>query len=241
MQPTSPASLGLPLRRGPVRFAVGAPEGLSSNSWRFWTHKGHAYLACRDNFQNMTVSLHASGRWRMAFTHQAVQQNPRLVPPCSDRAWEVWNEPPPTLPDTVITFRLLFFTSELAVRPDQRPTKTWKDTVFIEAAPPDSGLLTVVTFSVTKDDPELRHDSQPSVRLASLPLNEGRRVQLVAHREPVADHAIAIGRARDAVLAQATAQGIAVPDEGYLYLFGNQHDGARCITGARAKADSPLG
>ena len=124
---------------------------------------------------------------------------------------------------------------------DQRQPKMWKDTVFIEAAPPDSGVLTVVTFFVTKDDPELRHDSQPSVRLASLPLNEGRRAQLVAHGEPVADHARAIGRARDAVLAQATAQGIAVPDEGYLYFFGNQPDGARCLTGARAKAGSQLG
>jgi hypothetical protein len=189
----------------------------------------------------MKVSLHASGRWRMAFTHQAVQQNPRLVPPCSDRAWEVWNEPPPTLPDTVIAFRLLFFTSELAVRPGQRLTKTWKDTVFIEAALPDSGRLNVVTFVVTKDDPDLRHDSQAGVRLASLPLNEGRRAQLVAHGEPVADHSTAIGRAREAALAQATAKGIAVPDEGYLYLFGNEPDGARSIVEVRLKADSPLG
>ena len=136
--------------------------------------------------------------------------------------------------------RLLFFTSELAVRPGQRLTKTWKDTVFIEAAPPDSGLLNVVTFVVTKDDQDL-HDSQASVRLASLPLIEGRRAQLVAHGEPIADHAIAIGRARDAVLAQATAKGVAVPDEGYLYLFGNQPDGARSIAGVRLKADSPLG
>jgi hypothetical protein len=122
----------------PIRFAVGPPDGLTSNSWRFWTtSSGDAYLACRDNFQNMKVSLHASGRWRMAFTSEALAKNPALVPAGANRAWEVWDEPPPVLPDTVVAFRLIFPTIELAVKPEQRTTKQWRNTVFIESAPPD--------------------------------------------------------------------------------------------------------
>ena len=94
--PIPPAAAGLPFRTGPIRFAVGAPDGLSSNSWRFWTERsGDAYLACRDNFQNMKVSLQASGRWRMAYTAEAVAENPARVPPAENRAWEVWDEPQP--------------------------------------------------------------------------------------------------------------------------------------------------
>ena len=28
----------LPIRKGPVRFAVGSPEGLTSNSWTLWAN-----------------------------------------------------------------------------------------------------------------------------------------------------------------------------------------------------------
>jgi hypothetical protein len=43
-----------------------AADGMSSNSWRFWTEPaGDAYLACRDNFKEGKLSLHTSGRWRM--------------------------------------------------------------------------------------------------------------------------------------------------------------------------------
>jgi hypothetical protein len=232
----SPPNLGLPLTVGPVRFAVGSPDGLTSNSWRFWTtSSGDAYLACRDNFQNMKVSLHASGRWRMAFTSEALAENPALVPAEANRAWEVWDEPPPVLPDTVVAFRLIFPTSELAVKPEQRTTKQWRDTLFIESAPPDSGKLTVVTLFVTVGDPELRHESEPSFRLASLELINGRRAQLVAHADPELDMPNLIASSRTKALERANSAGIDVPDEGYLYLFGNQPDGTRFIVGARAR------
>jgi hypothetical protein len=43
----------------------------------------------------MKVSLQASGRWRMAYTAEAVAKNPAQVPPAENRAWEVWDEPQP--------------------------------------------------------------------------------------------------------------------------------------------------
>lgn len=226
---------GMPYRTGPVRFAVGSPHGLSSNSWRFWTTRtGDAYLACRDNFQNMKVSLHVSGRWRMAFTEEAVKDNPALVPPEADRAWEVWDEPPPFMPDAVAAFSLIFLTSELAVEPSQRDPRKWEGTTFIEAAPADSGKLTAVTLFITLGDRELRHASEPSFRLASLDLIDGRRAQLLAHADPELDQPQKIVALRQAVAAAAEEKSLPYPPGGYVYFFGKHSDGRRSIVGARA-------
>jgi hypothetical protein len=52
----TPSDFGFPLREGPVKFAVGPPDGLTSNTWRFWTTvNGDIYLACRDNFKEAKV------------------------------------------------------------------------------------------------------------------------------------------------------------------------------------------
>jgi hypothetical protein len=75
---------------------VAAANGMSSNSWRFWTERtGDAYLACRDNFKEAKVSLHTSGRWRMGWDANAVAKNPALLDSGQDRAWEKWEQPPP--------------------------------------------------------------------------------------------------------------------------------------------------
>ena len=175
----------LPIRKGPVRFAVGPPDGLSSNSWNLWSNrKGDLYVACRDNFKEAKVSLHASGRWRMGFTTEALAKNPNLLRVEEDRAWEVWDKPPTQLPNATIAFRLFFPTSELAVRPDQRQPEQWREVVFIEPAPPGSGKMTALTLFVTNGDVEPDHESEPSFRLASLAIGENLFAQLVAHAEP---------------------------------------------------------
>ncbi|HED04359.1 MAG TPA: hypothetical protein ENI60_06295 [Candidatus Fraserbacteria bacterium] len=181
------SQFGPPKTSGPVRFAVGPPDGLTSNAWRFWTTKqGDVYIACRDNFKEAKVSLHASGRWRMGFTTEAIYKNPQLVPADVNRAWEIWDEPPASLPNTIVAFRLIFPTSELAVRPEQRPVKIWKNVLYIEAAP--SGKVMVVTLFVTVNAPTLRHESEPSICLASLDIGNARQAQFVAHSEPEGDY-----------------------------------------------------
>jgi hypothetical protein len=133
----------LPIRKGPVRFAVGPPNGLTSNSWTLWANrKGDVYISCRDNFKEAKVSLHASGRWRMGFTSAALAKNPNLVPLEGNRAWEVWDQPPPQLPNVTIAFRLYFPTSELAVRPEQRQPDQWRSIARPSSTPvhPMAGL-----------------------------------------------------------------------------------------------------
>lgn len=77
-----PPTLQVPIRKSPLRFAVGRPDGASSNSWKLWTvPAGDVYVACRDNFRDMKVSLHASGRWRLGFTERAINGRPDLLTP----------------------------------------------------------------------------------------------------------------------------------------------------------------
>jgi hypothetical protein len=154
----------LPLIDKPARFAVGDPNGMTSNSWRVWVERGsEVYIACRDNFTDTKVSLHASGRWRMGFTNEAIKKRPDLVQPSENRAWEVWAKPLETLPRTTTAFHLYFPTSELAVDVSQRVGKKWREVVYLEAAPAEK--VTTVTLFITNGDIKLRHESEPSFLL----------------------------------------------------------------------------
>lgn len=234
MKPNITASqLGLPLLKGPVRFAVGPPDGLTSNAWRMWTSKhGDIYIACRDNFKEAKVSLHASGRWRMGFTTDAISKNPQLLLPDTNRAWDVWDEPPTSLPDSVVAFQLIFPTSELAVRPEQRQAKLWDRVLHIESAPP--GKVTIITLFITKGAPMLKHEFEPSFCLVSLAIGNDRRAQLIAHTDPSdgLDDFVEKGVAK--ARKQAESAGVKIPQEGYFYLFGQRDNGCRFIIGARA-------
>lgn len=224
----------LPLKVGPVRFAVGPPNGLTSNAWRIWTEKtGDIYVACRDNFKEVKVSLHASGRWRIGFTTEAVAKNTSLLACDENRAWEVWDQPPKSLPETVVAFQLLFPTSELAVRPEQRVSSKWAKVIHIEAAPP--GKLTILTLFITVGDIIPRHESEPSFCLASLDIGNGRRAQLIVHGDPEGEWPDIIERSVAEARSQADSNGIAIPDEAYGYFFGHRENGSRFIVGARLK------
>ncbi len=166
----------LPTRKREVRFAVGLPNGLTSNSWKVWANKkGDIYIACRDSFKQARVSLHVSGRWRMGFTTEALKEDPSLLHPGENRVWEVWDRPPRAFPNTTIAFRLYFPTAELAVLPEQRPVDEWREVIFIEPAPPGTGKLTALTLFVTDGDVEPRHEFEFELSLGLL----GNRTQHV--------------------------------------------------------------
>jgi len=201
-------NLDLPVRNRPVRFAVGPPDGITSNSWKCWTEKSGVYIACRDNFQQAKVSLHTCGRWRMGFTREAIKKHPGFIPADRNRAWRVWDEPPAQLPDTVLAFRLIFLTSELAVNPAQRPAKKWANVIFIEAAPAGSGKMVVASLFVTKEDRLVRHQTEPSLWLASLEMGDGRRAQLVVHGDAEGEFPQIVDRGVREARSQAERAGI---------------------------------
>lgn len=223
----------LPRRVGPVRFAVGGADGMTSNSWRFWIKNGDVYIKCRDNFTEAKVSLHASGRWRMGFTTEAINKDPSLLRFDQNRAWEVWDRPPTSLPETIPAFRLVFLSSELAVKPEQRLSHNWKDVIYIEPGPP--GKLTMLTLFITRGEANLNHASQPSFCLASLDIGAGLRAQLVAHGEVEECWPEIVNQGLIAGRTQTEGHNIDIPCGAYCYFFGNLPDASRFIIGARFK------
>lgn len=221
----------LPRTEGPVRFAVGPPDGLTSNSWRLWVKNGDVYIKCRDNFTETKVSLHASGRWRMGFTTEAINKDPSLLRFSQNRAWDVWDRPPGSVLNPIPAFRLIFLSSELAVKPEQRLSQNWKDVIHIEAGPP--GKLSMLTLFITQGDINLSHSSQPSFCLASLDLGGSLRAQLVVHGELEGDWPNAIKEGLTAGRRQTEGHGIDIPDGAYCYFFGQLSDSSRFLIGAR--------
>jgi len=225
--------VNLPVTQRELRFAVGHPEGLTSNSWRMWaTDKGDVYLACRDSFTDAKVSLHTSGRWRVGFTTEAVKKRPALAGSSRNRAWNVWDEPPPVQPNVVRAFHLVFLTSELAVRPEQRATGIWKKPmVLIE--PPPAGKMVLATLFITRDQPPLRHESEPSQCLAFLEIGNGRHAQLVAHGESEGDLPEWLALRMAETHAKAVAAGVRPTADTYAYFCAEKGDATRFIIGAR--------
>jgi hypothetical protein len=224
----------IPIRKDAVRFAVGDPEGLTSNSWRIWaSRKGDIYIACRDNFKEAKVSLHASGRWRISLTTEAISKNDSLISPEENRALEVWDKPTESLPNTVTAFRIIFPRSELAVKPENRIREVWRHVIFVEAAPP--GKVTVMTIFVTNTNEQvsLRHESEPSFCLASLDIGDGRRVQLIAHCESEGNIQDIISKSVERARLQCQQASTQIPKGAYGYFFGRQDDGCRFLVGAR--------
>jgi hypothetical protein len=230
----------LPILDEPVRFAVGDPNGVTSNSWRVWAEKNdELYIACRDSFTETKVSLHASGRWRMGFTTQAIAKNPNLMPENGNRAWEVWDRPNETLPKTITAFHLYFVTSELAVTQEQRVGKKWKGVHFIEAGP--VGKITTVTLFITRGDCDPVHESEPSFVLASFGLTDGRYAKIVAHGDPYGFLPELIEASVSEAWRALAEKDIAVPATAFSYFFGHRENGARFIVGARMRRNGPIG
>lgn len=229
----------LPLHNKPARFAVGNPAGVSSNAWRVWAKKRDLYIACRDNFRETKVSLHASGRWRMGFTSEAVSKQPHLIAENQNRAWDVWDAPAEDLPSPIAAFHLVFATSELAVHPEQRRSSDWKRVIFIEAAP--AGKVTVGTLFVTDTNALVRHETEPSFVLARWSLGGSRWAQLVMHGEAEGALPQLIASSVSSARTQTLAKGIHIPSGAYAYFLGHRETGVRFLVGAKAGVGAVAG
>jgi hypothetical protein len=217
----------LPVKNKPARFAVGDRNGLTSQSWRVWTKKkSELYIACRTHFDEFKVSLHSEGGWRLGLTKEAIRKRPDLLAsPNDDRAWDVWNIPCETLPQTTVAFHLYFPSSELTVPLAQRTGKLWKDVIFIEPGPP--GRMRVLTLFITRGDIMPGYGSEPSFTLASFEMTNGY-AKLIAHADPDNQEWL------NGLMSSARQAGAPThPPEDFLYIGGRCHDGSRFIVGVR--------
>lgn len=217
-----------------IRFAVGKPSGLTSNSWKIWSHTdpkhevGAVYITCRDNFNEVKVSLHPSGRWRIGFTQEALDKNPNIGSIDDDRAWEVWDRPIEQIPDVTIAYRLIFHSGSIRVKPLQRNTKLWKKPlIYIEDPPSDK--LTIVTVFIAKGNKKLSHSTEKSYVIAIFELGNNLFAHVVAHAEKMGTMENTLSTALRAAILDCTKKGIDIEENYYAYFHGNMEDGSRFL------------
>jgi len=217
---TIPPETRLPLLKGPVRFAVGTPASLSSNSWRVWTQGQETYVVCRDAYREIKASLHASGTWKVGFTEQAVAASPTLLPEGRDRAWKKWR---PDLDDQtklVIGLQIPFLAQSLFVKPESR--SRWRPKVIFIEPPVDPQKMTVVSIGVAPTlSPAAGDPALEGGVIAVLPLGASRSVQLIAHYEDSGSLRQTILSAIPDALAALRERDL-LPEDAALFLYGEK-------------------
>lgn len=201
-----------------LRFAIGDPCGQSSNSWRVWVKRdGDVYIACRDNYQELKVSLHGC-RWRVGVTAEGAAATRHLRAPEADRAWMTWDRPEP-VGGITMGYRILFLPSELAITPALRPARSWKNVEFVPAA--SEGCVTLATVTLNEPGHRMAVDGAVDQNHGFLALPTGGEVQLTIHTETFGDAfrkalADAYQEGRD----RTEAAGVRVPPGGRMFLVG---------------------
>ena len=226
----NPPGTRLPLVRQPLRFAVGVPTGASTNSWKVWVRGDDAYVACRDNFREIKVSLHASGIWRVGFIDNFVKQRPDMLPSGGDRVWKKWT---PRLDDqhrSVIGFQLAAPAPALYLEPRDR--RRWPPSVVFVEPPSAPPLMTVISVAVVLGCSPVRVTAGNGVPIAVVPLGESRSVQLVATYE---DARAVVSMIEDAFRRVVVKMGGAdsLPEDGAFLVLGNRGEDIPWISAVR--------
>jgi len=149
-------------------------------------HGDDIYVACRDNFREFKVSLHASGIWRLGLTEQFVKASPDTLAPGQDRAWKKWR---PTLDSSnrlVIGFQVAAHHSSLYLNPGER-TKWPREVIFVEQATLESELTVLSVCVVLGHQPIVVAPETLGAVVAVVPVGQHRTVQLVVTHEDGGD------------------------------------------------------
>jgi hypothetical protein len=232
-----PPNTPVPLVKSPLRFAVGTPEGVSSNSWRAWVQGMETYVSCRDNFREFKVSLHSSGVWRVAFTEEAFKKNSHLHSLDGDR---VLHRHKPDLTDktkAVIGFQIVILQRGLYLNPEQR--KKWPKSVVFAEPPLSESEMTVVSIVVVPGDDNLVFpEGVRGAVIGKLPLGSDQTVQLVVTHESDTTIKPIIGEGYKKSLNNQPA---GIPEEAVFLAHGNRLEGTPWIAALRISDAKSIG
>lgn len=98
---------------------MGSPSGPCSTVFRAWANAGKSdiYVAARPVAHSVKLSLHESGRWRMAFTKQFANSGSPVVDPPGDRRANEWTRPAEFEPGWTAAFLVIVPHSQLGPSP----------------------------------------------------------------------------------------------------------------------------
>jgi hypothetical protein len=213
------------------RFAVGTPMGLSTNSWRAWVGGQDVYVKCRDNFNEVKASLHASGTWRFGFTQEFVNSRPDMLPEGRDRAWSKCR---PSFADpskAVIGFQIVVLKGSTYLDASKR--RSWPPSVVFVEPPQNDERMTVVSVCVAKTRSPVRMATGTyGVAIGILPLEDDWSAQVVATHEQVGTMQDSILDAfRKAVVAAGGKD--KMPAEGVFFVHGTRGEDVPWISAVR--------
>ena len=179
------SAVEIPVRHGPIRFAIRMPNGLTSNAWRVWTEDSGAYICCRDNMQEIKISLHSSGKHHIAFSKDSgIKTSP------GSRFWNQWKRPPQKSP-AIASFKLLFPSWGIQLTSLERSKtrsirKKWdKNHIYIEA---DDQSLAVISFMILHESTTLNLTGDyPAILIGKLPFRNGNSLLVIASKDPEGD------------------------------------------------------
>lgn len=173
--------LKLPLTKSPIRFAILWKNGQTSNTWGVRVDKnGDVYIYCRDNMQEVKISLHKSGKQHIAYTKESGIE---MIP--GSRFWNQWQEPQHGN-QAIPSFKLYFpnWGTRLNDEDRNKATSKWKkNQILIEA---DDNLLTAISFIIIDKGTTLtkKEDGLPSCPIGVLSLHSGKKLCVIAGFQP---------------------------------------------------------
>jgi hypothetical protein len=175
-------SVEVPLQRdNKIRFQVTGADGRCSDIWRMWTRGSDVYLAPRAKGGEFKISLHQSGKRRIAFTREYAERMEKLGTWGSNHRVDSLDRPAEHAPGFTRAVWIYFPDSELR-KPANAVAET--KTIIQIPEPPSGGLrnvnliLTNPSSRFTRIDPPLRGIHRAEC-LASWPLPKGKTLWLV--------------------------------------------------------------
>ncbi len=177
-QPGSHPPPQRPRAGGVIRWAVGDPHGLRSQSWTVAgnAHQDDVYIGPRERMGSIKLSLHRSGRWRMAWDGKSDEA--RALPDGVDRVLTRWEPQAEIRPGWrhVVTVLVPDY-SVMRQRPERRLGKV---AFFL---PPVPGHA--MWFRVLKGEPGNELAVTDADEVGTLPLQGGGAVGVVVHAAPL--------------------------------------------------------
>ncbi|MBV9652225.1 MAG: hypothetical protein JO296_19090 [Pseudonocardiales bacterium] len=187
---------------GSIRWAVGTPDGPRSQSWSLFGSTNHddVYLGPRWQTGAIKLSLHRSGRWRMAWTEKYAKSVG--MPDNVNRVLTRWNPPQESRAGWRHAVTLLVTPESVVQQPPQ--DRQLGKVAFFPVPNPDGGLW----FHILLGQPGSELTVTGAVEVGTLRLPSGGMVAMIVRPGPLSPGSAAkIAEIRAHMLAAVTAAG----------------------------------
>jgi len=206
------------------------------------------YVAARVAASEMKVSLHASGKWRSAFTERHVQREDALISADRDRAVDKWERPGEFAPGWTRAFVIVVPASEVV--PSEAVIPDPQEIIWIDPLPEGwATIFTVLLSAPGATGSEGRGFATAAGRehftevVTAIDLENGERAWVVAHAEELSDQwkqnleALRMKMLSEGAQAIAEARQDPQPHDLRAFASGYYEDGTRFYTDIALRAE----